>query len=70
MIQHGVTGLLAKPEDLNDFCKHIMTLVAQPAIGKRMGPAAREFVIREHAAATIAEQTEAFYLQAIAQHKQ
>ena len=48
LIEHGHTGLLATPGDVDDLTGQIRTLLADPAQGKSLGRAARQQVIAHY----------------------
>ena len=64
IIEHSVSGLLARPNDLDHFCGQIARILEDPAFGRLMGKAARERVLQEHCPAVIAQQSEEFYARA------
>ncbi len=47
VVDHGTTGLLSPPDDVTAFAQAIQTLLADPVLRRRMGHAAREFVVCE-----------------------
>jgi len=53
-VTHGVTGLLAKSEDPGDFAIQMRAMLDDPMRAKDMGHAARQHVIEQHSAATVA----------------
>jgi glycosyltransferase involved in cell wall biosynthesis len=46
LIAHGVTGFLAAPGDHEGLSAHMATLLADPALHRRMGAAARDWAVR------------------------
>jgi glycosyltransferase involved in cell wall biosynthesis len=57
-LEHGVTGLLAQPNDLDDFTHKLEWLLAHPTEAKQMGLAGRRiweerFHPRRHIAALV-----------------
>ena len=44
IIEHGVTGLLARPDDIDDLCAKMASLLKDPATARRLGENARRFV--------------------------
>jgi glycosyltransferase involved in cell wall biosynthesis len=65
-IQDGITGLLARPGDLDHFCEQIGRVLDDPLFGRALGIAAREHVVREHAPS---KESVEFYVRAIEQMK-
>ncbi|WP_280152744.1 glycosyltransferase family 4 protein [Piscinibacter sp. XHJ-5] len=70
LVEHGVTGLLARAGDHDDLCAQLLAALDDPAAAGRMGQAARRRVLERHAGRTLAEQSLAVYRRAIAQHVQ
>ena len=68
LIEHGVSGLLAPPNDLDGVCEQLSVVLKDLPAAGRMGLAAREVVLQRHALATLTTQTLAIYRQAIARH--
>ena len=65
IIQHGVTGLLAKTGDSADFAEQIMTLLENPSQRCQIAEAGREFVLAECAPQRAASLTVQVYLDTI-----
>lgn len=69
LIEHDVTGLLARPDDLDDFCANIRRLLDNPEHAAKLGRRGREAALVRHNPRTVAEQTLEIYRQAIASRK-
>jgi glycosyltransferase involved in cell wall biosynthesis len=63
-VEDSSTGLLANPDNLDHFCSQIGKILADPALGRQLGEAARERVLQDHSPALIARQSEDFYIRA------
>lgn len=48
VIEHGETGLLVKPSDVDDLVNNIKQLLSNPEKAKKIGIKAREYVIKNH----------------------
>jgi len=59
--QHARTGIIVPPGDPDALAVAIQTLIADPALRRRMGEAARERVLAEFTAGRMAERTLAIY---------
>lgn len=66
IVQHGQTGLLFPPNDVDALAKAIMTFAANPALREQLAANAREFVIRNHSLAALATSTSAVYERCLA----
>jgi glycosyltransferase involved in cell wall biosynthesis len=66
IIENEVTGLLARPNDIEDLCGKIMSLLADYEKARRMGERARRFVIDRHSVKKLAAETVDTYREAIA----
>jgi glycosyltransferase involved in cell wall biosynthesis len=66
IVEHGVTGLKARPADPDDLVRQIRRILDNPALGRSLGLAAREYVLAHHAPATVASGTVEVYQRAIA----
>ena len=53
-ITSGLTGLLAKSEDPNDFAVQMRAMLDDPMRAMQMSNAARQHIIEQHSAATVA----------------
>lgn len=56
LIEHQVTGYLARPGDGDDFCRGLAFVLNQEGEAERLGDAARRFVVRYHDLRRIAGQ--------------
>jgi glycosyltransferase involved in cell wall biosynthesis len=65
IVEHEVTGLKAKPEDAHDMAEQIGRIVADPALGRTLGRAARAYVIEHHAPGAVVARTLDVYRRAI-----
>jgi glycosyltransferase involved in cell wall biosynthesis len=65
IVEHGVTGLKARPDDAEDLAAQIDRLLADPSLGAALGRAARAYVIDQHSPATVVRKTVAVYRRAI-----
>jgi glycosyltransferase involved in cell wall biosynthesis len=61
VVVDGVTGLLARPQDTIDLAKKINTLLADPALAKKMGEAGRQRVLDDFSWRTVADRLEEVY---------
>ena len=68
LVEHGVTGLLAPPNDLDALCACIRETLADPAAAARRALAARERVLQRHGVARLAGQALDLYRRVIAEH--
>ena len=68
-IVDGVTGVLAKSEDPQSFSRQMLAIVNDPVRAEALGRAAREHVIKEHAANTVVESTLKIYTRVIDAHR-
>ncbi len=69
IIEHGVTGLKAHPEDPDDLAAQMARIIDDPELGRSLGHAAREYVLAQHAPAKVAAQTIDVYRRAIELHQ-
>ena len=65
IVEHGVTGLKARPEDPEDLARQIERVLDDRALGRSLGAAGRAFVLREHAPAAVVASMLAVYRRAI-----
>ena len=65
IIADEVTGLLARPDDIDDLCQKIMCLLNDPARARQLGENARRFVLERHSVQKLARETVDVYRQAI-----
>ena len=68
-IIHGETGLLARSEDPEDFAGQIARLLDDPSAAAGMGAAARQHVLKNHAASKVASDSLILYEQVISQRR-
>ncbi|MEQ1907421.1 MAG: glycosyltransferase family 4 protein [Vicinamibacterales bacterium] len=66
MVEHGVTGLLVEPRDVDGLADAIKQLLRDRDARIRMGQAGKEKLVRECSPAVVARQTLAVYQAAIA----
>lgn len=65
VIVDGLTGLLARHDDLNDLCNKIQQLLDNPAWAGELGAASRRLLLDRHSASSLAKETVAVYREAI-----
>jgi glycosyltransferase involved in cell wall biosynthesis len=65
VVEDGVTGLKAKPEDPEDLAARIERLLDDRGLARSLGAAGRAFVLREHAPAAVVARMLAVYRRAI-----
>lgn len=65
IIEHEVTGLLARRDDIDDLCRKIMRLLNEPVRARQMGENARRVVTDRHSVQKLAMETVDVYCQAI-----
>ncbi|HEX6708116.1 MAG TPA: glycosyltransferase family 4 protein [Albitalea sp.] len=68
LIEHGVSGRLARAGDIDDLCRQLRAMLADLPAAARMGQAAREFVLQRHSLPGLTSQALDLYRRAIAQH--
>jgi glycosyltransferase involved in cell wall biosynthesis len=68
IVEHGVTGLKARPDDAADLAAQIARLLDEPGLGEVLGQAARDYVIEHHSPAAVVQQTLDVYRRAIDLH--
>lgn len=61
LVEHGCTGLLFNPNDLEDFCDQAMRLIQQEDLRRRLGSQARDRVLRERDWKVLVRRYEAVY---------
>jgi glycosyltransferase involved in cell wall biosynthesis len=69
IVAHQSSGLLARNNDLPDFCNQISFMLANPETAAEMGRHARRITAERHAASRLADATLAVYRQALAAAK-
>jgi glycosyltransferase involved in cell wall biosynthesis len=65
VIEHGVTGLLARAGDVDDHCRQILGLLSDPRNAAELGRQAAVAIAKRHSAAALATQALEVYRQAI-----
>jgi glycosyltransferase involved in cell wall biosynthesis len=68
IVEHGVTGLKARPEDPDDLATQMKRILDDPSFGRSLGLAGRAYVLRHHAPAPVVAQALDVYRRAIALH--
>jgi glycosyltransferase involved in cell wall biosynthesis len=68
VVEDGVTGLLVPPGDAPALARSVLRLLADPALGWRMGAAARDLVHTRFSLEAMVEQTTAVYDALLARH--
>lgn len=66
MIEHRVSGLLARPNDLQSLCDQVSALLQESGLGETLGQNARRYVMHHHDPEVIASETLEIYEMAIA----
>ena len=61
LVQHEQTGLLFKPEDIDDFCDQAQRLIGQETLRTELGSRARQAVLHEKDWKILARKYEAVY---------
>jgi len=69
IIENGVTGLLARRDNVDDLCQKVMSLINDPARARQLGENARRFVADRHAVDKLTRDTVDLYRHAIAMAK-
>jgi glycosyltransferase involved in cell wall biosynthesis len=69
IIDHGVTGLLAQRENIDDLCDKMNSLLTDPLRARKMGESARRSVNERHCATTLVKETVSVYYEAISRTK-
>jgi len=57
IVQHEVTGLLCRQDDVTDLCEKIRRLMSEPGTARQLGENARRWVIERHSVDKLARQT-------------
>lgn len=65
IIEHEHSGLLARPGDLDDFCRQIASMLANPEAAAQMGQRGREATLARHDIAKLAGDTLSVYRRAM-----
>lgn len=61
VIDDGVTGVLARNGDLEDFCAKVLWLLDNPLLGEAYGLAGRQYVLTAHSVSSVASQSSLYY---------
>lgn len=61
VVQHGVTGLLSRPQDPQDLAAKVNTLLADPILSRQMGAAGRERVLATFSWKAVTERLQEVY---------
>ena len=69
IIQHGVTGLLARANDIDDLCRKMTSLLKDPLKARQLGENARRFVMDQLSPERLAAETVDVYHEVIAMAK-
>lgn len=69
LVEDEKTGLLFKPEDVDDFCRQATRLVQQPELRRALGERGRETILRERDWKVLARKYQDVYDQAVAAHQ-
>jgi glycosyltransferase involved in cell wall biosynthesis len=68
LVRPGITGYLAKPEDIKDFCNGIVNLLEDNDLRKQMGINCREIALNEYAINTQAQRYLELYERVVSQN--
>ncbi len=68
LIEHQVSGLLARSDDMDDLCQQILYMLDHPQHAAEMGKAGQIAAQARHDLKTLVDQTIGIYRQAIADH--
>jgi spore coat protein SA len=66
VVQHGVTGFLVEPSNVEELGERLDEVLSQPAVATRMGQAARELVLERFTWEACAERCLAAYSELLA----
>ena len=66
IIDDGVTGLLARSDDIDDLCQKILCVLGNPIRAMQLGENARRFVANRHSVKKLAGEAVDVYRKAIA----
>ena len=69
LVEHEKTGLLFKPEDVDDFCAQASRLVEQPDLRRRLGEQGRDTILRQRDWKVLARKYQDVYDYAVAARK-
>lgn len=65
VVEHGVSGRLARRGDIDDFCQQVLWLLDHPAEAEEYGQRGRAHVLQVHGVAAVATRTAAYYQQVL-----
>ena len=68
ILEHGVTGRLAKSGNRHDFADQLSAMLSDPDSAERMGREARRYVLENHSASVVASTTLQLYERIISEH--
>jgi glycosyltransferase involved in cell wall biosynthesis len=68
VVEHGVSGLLARGADIEDLCRQVLWLLDHPQEAEQFGRRGREHVMRAHGVQAVATRTVAYYQELLQQH--
>ena len=68
-VTHDVTGRLARSEDPESFAREFMAILDNPEGAARLGRAAREYVLRDHAPKQVADASILLYQRLMSEEK-
>ena len=69
LVEHGVTGLVAQLDSIDDLCEKVIYLLNNPSKARQLGERARQFVIKRHSVQHVARETVEIYRRAISMAK-
>ena len=61
LVQHDITGLLFRPEDVEDFCVQAERLIANRALREQLGDTAREYILKQKDWKVLAQEYQRIY---------
>jgi glycosyltransferase involved in cell wall biosynthesis len=67
IVEDETTGLLARRNDIDDFCQKIMRLLAEPEMARRLGENAHSSVMERHSVRKLTAETVEVYRETIRQ---
>ena len=68
LVEHELTGLLFRPEDIADFCIQAERLIASPVFRQQLGECGREMILREKDWKVLARRYQSIYEFVAKQH--
>jgi glycosyltransferase involved in cell wall biosynthesis len=69
IVEHGVTGLKARPDDIDDLARQIGRMLDDREMAARLGARARAYVANHHSPQTVVRETLAVYRRAMELHR-